>query len=261
MIIEKGSRAALVCCSDAQREKDKIKLLGDRLLKIGITPIFGKYIFAKDSCFGGSAEEKASELMEFYKDESIKAIFDISGGDVANEILSYLDYEIIKNSGKMLWGYSDLTTVINAIYAKTGKASVLYQVKNLINDHGEDVSEDFCSTVFEGKAGLFDISAEFLQGESLEGVVVGGNIRCLLKLAGTEYFPDMDGKVLLLESLGGGRAQVCSYFNQLYQMGIFNKVRGILLGTFTRLIEEDDMGYVFSQKGFAGAKCLLHTPI
>ena len=41
---------------------------------------------------------------------------------------------------------------------------------------------------------------KFLQGSKMQGIVVGGNIRCLLKLAGTEYWPDMNGKILLLES-------------------------------------------------------------
>ncbi len=34
----------------------------------------------------------------------------------------------------------------------------------------------------------------------MDGIVVGGNIRCLLKLAGTPYWPDMREKILLLES-------------------------------------------------------------
>ena len=33
---------------------------------------------------------------DFYENDDIKAIFDISGGDIANEILDYLDYDIIK---------------------------------------------------------------------------------------------------------------------------------------------------------------------
>ena len=86
--------------------------------------------------------------MSFYKDDKIKAIFDISGGDVANGILPYLDYEQIANSEKMFWGYSDLTTVLNAIYKKTGKASVLYQIRNLIYDCKEVQIADFRNTVF-----------------------------------------------------------------------------------------------------------------
>ena len=81
--------------------------------------------------------------MSFYKDAEIKGIFDISGGDVANGILPYLDYDVIANSPKIFLGYSDLTTVLNAIYQKTGRASVLYQIRKLIYEHKEEqISEN-----------------------------------------------------------------------------------------------------------------------
>lgn len=92
--------------------------------------------------------------MKFYRDDEIKGIFDISGGDVANGILPYLDYEIIANTSKMFWGYSDLTTVINAIYKKTGKASVLYQIRNLIYDNKEKQIADFYDTTMQSGTDL-----------------------------------------------------------------------------------------------------------
>ena len=67
----------------------------------------------------------------------------------------------------------------------------------------------------------------------MEGVVVGGNIRCLLKLAGTEYWPEMNGKILLLEAYGGEISQIATLFTQLEQMGVYKQVAGIILGTFT----------------------------
>lgn len=72
----------------------------------------------------------------------------------------------------------------------------------------------------------------------MEGVVVGGNVRCFLKLAGTAYFPDLADKILLLESLGGTVAHMLTYFSQLKQLGAFEQVRGILLGTFTQMERE-----------------------
>jgi len=66
-------------------------------------------------------------------------------------------------------------------------------------------------------------------------VVVGGNIRCFLKLAGTRYFPDLQGKILLLESYGGEVPQMATYLAQLKQLGAFRKVNGVLLGTFTTM--------------------------
>ncbi len=104
----------------------------------------------------------------------------ISGGDVANSILPYLDYDIIANSSKMFWGYSDLTTIINAIYQKTGKTSVLYQIRNLIYDHKEKQIADFYNTIMQN---------------------------------GTDL-------------------------SQLKQIGAFDKVAGIILGTFTEMETE-----------------------
>ena len=281
MNLKKGDRVAIVCCSNGQdiRSKEKIDELGQVLLDIGLVPIFSEYIYDKGFGFSGTGLERANTLMEFYRDDSIKAIFDISGGDIGNEVLPYLDFDIIKKSDKLFWGYSDLTTIINAIYTKTGKASVLYQVRNLVNDDGEMQTSRFIESViengsFEGgrgaigkeadfvdikcenadnshnldanneKTGLFDVKYEFIQGESMNGVVVGGNIRCLLKLAGTPYWPEMRDKILLLESRSGRIAQMTTYLNQLKQMGVFEQVKGVILGTFTELERNPKMPHV-----------------
>ncbi|OLA75163.1 MAG: LD-carboxypeptidase [Roseburia sp. CAG:197_41_10] len=229
MTVKKGDKIGIVCCSNGQPQtaRQQIEILKETLIELGLVPVFSKYIFDKGAGFSGSAKERAESLMEFYKDTEIKAIFDISGGDIANEILPYLDFKVIGNSKKQFWGYSDLTTILNAIYAQTGNTSVLYQIRNLIYDNGEKQQKDFAATIFEKNNSLFSFPYEFVQGETLQGSVIGGNIRCFLKLAGTPYFPEVEGKVLLL------------YLSQLQQMGVFEKISGILLGTFTKMEEAD----------------------
>jgi len=235
-----GDKVGIVCCSNGQKRTyaEKIKYLESTLMDIGLCPVFSDYIYETESVFSGTAQERAEALMKFYTDEEIKGIFDISGGDAANGILPYLDYDVIANSSKLFWGYSDLTTVINAIYAKTGKASVLYQIRNLIYDCRERQMADFKNTVMKNGTDLFQYDYQFIQGSQIQGVVIGGNIRCLLKLAGTEYMPNPDGKILLLESLSGTVAQIETYFCQLQQMGVLDKVAGIILGTFTEMERE-----------------------
>lgn len=177
-----GDKIGIVCCSNGQKRTytEKIKCLENTLIDIGLQPVFSDHIYEKESIFSGSAKERADALMKFYKDDRIKGIFDISGGDVANSILPYLDYDIIANSSKMFWGYSDLTTIINAIYQKTGKTSVLYQIRNLIYDHKEKQIADFYNTIMQN---------------------------------GTDL-------------------------SQLKQIGAFDKVAGIILGTFTEMETE-----------------------
>ena len=235
-----GDKIGIVCCSNGQKHtyEEKIKQLENILETIGLHPVFSDCIYEKNDVFSGTAKERADALMRFYKDDEIKGIFDISGGDVANGILPYLDYDMIVNSSKMFWGYSDLTTVINAIYAKTGKPSVLYQIKNLMYDKKEEQIVDFCNTTMHNKKDLFQLNYRFLQQNKMQGIVVGGNIRCFLKLAGTEYMPALEGKILLLESFSGTVAKIETYLCQLQQMGAFDKVAGIVLGTFTEMEQE-----------------------
>lgn len=235
-----GEKIGIVCCSNGQKKAyaEKIKELENTLLDMGLHPVFSDYIYEKEDIFSGTAKERAQALMKFYRDDEIKGIFDISGGDVANAILPYLDYDIIANHSKMFWGYSDLTTVINAIYTKTGKASVLYQIRNLIYEHKEQQRADFQKTLLENGTDLFHLNYSFIQNREMKGIVVGGNIRCFLKLAGTEYMPELEDKILLLEGLSGTVAKMETYLCQLQQLGAFQKVAGIILGTFTEMEAE-----------------------
>lgn len=238
--MEYGSKVGIVCCSNGQKAyyNDKLKVLNDTLCQLGLIPVFSNYIYEKNDVFSGSAKERSEALMGFYKNPEIKAIFDISGGDIANELLEELDFDVIYKSDKKFFGYSDLTTIINAIYTKTGKSSVLYQVRNLIYDYRERQIRDFKESIINGKDDLFNISYKFVQGSYMEGIVVGGNIRCFLKLAGTAYFPNLKGKIILLEGRGGLIPQMVTYLSQLKQIGAFKQVSGILLGTFTELEKE-----------------------
>lgn len=231
-----GDKVGIVCCSNGQKKEYKadIDKLDFTLKNMGLIPVYSPHIYEEKGVFSGSAKQRGEALMSFYKAEDIGAIYDISGGDIANEVLPYLDYGVIANSNKHFWGYSDLTTIINAIYTMTENESVLYMVKNLVYQYGEQ-QRDFIDTELENGNALNTFSYSFYQGDKMEGVMVGGNIRCLLKLAGTRYFPDMSHKILLLEALGGEIPQLVTYLNQLKQLGTFNKVNGILLGTFTTL--------------------------
>lgn len=237
MKLKAGDKVAIVGCSNAQllSYKRKIQELLDVITKIGLNPVCSDFIFEKYSVFSGTAKERANALLEFYANTEIKAIFDISGGDVANEILEYLDFDLIKKNPKPFFGYSDLTTIINALYRKTEAVSYLYQVRNLIYENKEVQLERFINSLFHEEDDLFDINYSFIQGSKMEGTIVGGNIRCLLKLAGTPYMPNFEDKILFLEAFSGDVALMTTLLTQLKHMGVFKKVNGILLGTFTKL--------------------------
>ena len=234
-------KAGLVCCSNglpANRTTDVLQLCSV-LRSCGIQPVPGEHLFRRDGFSSGTPRERADELIRFFKDDSIDAIFDLSGGDLANEILHFLDFDMIASSDKEFWGYSDITCVLNAICTKTGKPGVLYSVNNLIRSCGDYQQNQFSQYNHMESDELFSVPVRFLQGCEMEGIVVGGNLRCLLKLAGTPYFPNLSDKLLLLESLGGGADRMAAFIAQLEQMGAFEKIAGLLLGTFTQMEQEN----------------------
>ena len=244
-MLEINNKVALVVCSNGKAREDKIKLdkLEEILKSLGLVPVYSNYLYKDKFGRSASAEIRSEELMNFFNDKSIKALFDISGGDIANEILEYLDYDVIKENYKPFFGYSDLTTVLNALVSKIDKINYLYQLLNIIEN--ENIRISFENTFLKKKNSLFDVNWRFLQGTKIEGELVGGNIRCFLKLAGTEYFPKVENKVLFIEGLGTSIEGLLTHLAQLKQLGVFDKISGLLIGTFTKIEKEFSVDEIF----------------
>lgn len=235
-----GSKAGIVACSDPQPQSFQARMpeLCEALKEMHRDPILSSVLYEPEDGMLVSAKEKAAALMKMYEDPAITDIFDISGGNMANEILPELDFGKIKKAKATFWGYSDLTTIVNAITAVTGKESVLYQLRNVLYAQKEIQRARLGAYLKGENKELLEFSYSFLQGREMEGEIVGGNIRCFLKLAGTEYMPDLNGKILLLEAYGGSVPQMVTYLAQLKMIGAFEKINGILLGTFTQMQQE-----------------------
>ena len=144
-------------------------------------------------------------------------IFDVSGGNLSTLTLPFLHLESYMKVKTVFAGYSDITPILNALWT-AGKGSVLFSARQNI---GELVEYLLC-----GDESLFDCG--------VDGVVLGGNLRCLLKLAGTEYWPELDGEVLLLEANSGTITQLQSMTAQLVNMGMFDEIQTLVLGQFSQ---------------------------
>ena len=245
MILNNNDKIALVVCSNGKNieDKDRLGKLESILVEMGLVPIFTKYIYRDKFGRGAKAQVRAEELMFFYKNKEIKAIFDISGGDIANEVLDYLDYDVIKRNYKPFFGYSDLTTVLNALGSQTNEMNFLYQILNIIES--TVIRDSFENTFMKNEQTLLDVKWKFLQGSSIEGEIIGGNIRCFFKLAGTKYFPEVENKVLFIEGLGTSIEGLVTHLAQLKQIGVFDKISGLLIGTFTKIEKEISVEELF----------------
>ncbi|HAT4253555.1 TPA: LD-carboxypeptidase [Clostridium perfringens] len=240
--LNKGNKIGIISCSNGLSIKNKniIDELKLNLKSLDIEMVEGDTLYAKEyNLFSGTGEEKARALEKFFLDKDIKMIFDISGGDLANEVLDFLDFNLIKENPKPFFGYSDLTVLLNAIYSQCDLTTYNYQLRNLIGKFKEEQMQNFKASFIEGKENIFNLDYKWINGSHLEGIVVGGNIRCLLKLAGTKYMPDFKDKILFLESFSGNSAKIVTYITQYKNLGVFNEVKGIILGEFTEMEREN----------------------
>ncbi len=231
-----GKKAALVGCSDPlpAKEKEDVLRLVNVLREEGLSVEVSPALLCETPPAPG---EKAAALNAFFADPAVDYIFDVSGGDLANTVLPFIDWAAVRASNALLFGFSDLTAVLNAVIARTGRIAVNYQARNLLYEDAASQRAFFRAYVLPKCFDTAVLRPRFLRGEGMRGRVYGGNLRCMLKLAGTPYWPDLRGGILLLESLGGGVYQTVTALEQYRQMGVFDQISGVLLGTFTKMEE------------------------
>ena len=238
-----GNAIGFISCSNGLTNNDRsLEMVSSLSRKLkddfGLETVMGDVLFLdKETQQTEAPASRAGALLSLYSDASVKAIFDLSGGDLANEILPYLDFEIIKKNPKPYFGYSDNTVIVNAIQAKTGIQNILYNPKVLVSQE-EVFQTQALSDLFNQNdadwTNTFEIGGYRVSKQS-SPIFVGGNLRCFLKLAGTPYWPELENKVLVLESAGGRYEAMCSGLAQLEQLGAFEKINGMLIGQFTQM--------------------------
>ena len=237
MMLNSNSKIYLIACSNQLSLEHKpkfyeiVNILKDLNLDVTISP----YIF-KNNKLLSNGKTRANDLNNAFKNKKITHIFDISGGDLCNEILPYIDFEIIKKSKALYFGYSDLSVLLNSIYKKTLKKSFYYNIKTILTHKGLN---NFKNTFLNGSYNLFSLwDYKWLLGDRIKGTVLGGNIRCTLKLSGTKYMPDFKENkenILFLESNSGDINKVRSFLAQYEMLDIFSDVSGVILGEFTEI--------------------------
>ncbi|WP_326512694.1 S66 peptidase family protein [Clostridium intestinale] len=240
-MIEVGDTIGLIACSNGLpiESNTKIKQLEEILVSLGLKFVYGNEIYRSKDVYNGTPKEKAEGLKKLFKDKSVKAIFDISGGDLANGVLKYLDFNEIGSNKKPFFGYSDLSVLLNPLHDLSGIDTYYYQLRNLVGEYKEEQLKLFKSFFFEGSTDLLNFNYKWIRGKKMSGEIVGGNIRCFLKLAGTNYMGDFKDKILFLESLGGDVSKITTCLTQYEQLDVFKNVKGIILGSFSEMEEKN----------------------
>ena len=158
-------------------------------------------------------------------------IFDVSGGNLSTLALPYLDLDLYRSCRTIFAGYSDLTPVLNALTAATGKETLLFSAWQNISVLQAFLRDGDLRLVRPQWQAVGSFPLRHLSGST----VTGGNIRCLLKLAGTPWWPDFRGRVLFLEARSGDAFAIASMVAHLCNAGVMNQIAVLALGQFSQL--------------------------
>ena len=193
--------------------------------------------------FAGTDEERAKELNEFFANPKVRGIFCAKGGWGSARLLDKLDFSIIKNNPKVLVGFSDITTLLNAIHAITGLITFHGPVGN--SSWNAFTNEYFVSVAMHANKISF-IHPENKTSDIIvfrpgvcEGELVGGNLTVLTAMLGTGYIPDFKNKILFLEEAHEEPYSIDRMLTQLKMSGVLNSVQGIVFGKCTECEAEE----------------------
>ncbi|WP_338849465.1 LD-carboxypeptidase [Massilia sp. W12] len=256
----------LVLCapSGCAQEGANLELGLRRLQQLGFCV---RNLYAHDARmlrFGGTDAARVAALHAAAKDPQAQVVLALRGSYGLSRILDQVQWDLLAESGKLFFGYSDFTALNLALWRQTGACSfsgpmlcddfILPQV----NDY---MLSQFCAILQQPQHSLLlDAQAEaagssLAPGQKIEGVLWGGNLAMLLSLLGTPYFPtpaQTDGGILFLEDVSEHPYRIERMLLQLLHAGVLQRQRAIVLGDFSgyRLAPYDN--------GFDFAAMLAH---
>lgn len=198
---------------------------------------------------GKNDDDCINALHNFFADENIDAIVCARGGYGTLRLLNKINWDIIKKNPKIFAGYSDITTLLNVIYRKTGLITFHSAMPN--GDFSTEI-DDYTTAGFfntlEGKTICYHAqnNKTFKHGETT-GKLWGGNLATLTALCGTDFVPNED-LILFLEDLNEPIYKIDKMLTQLFNIEKLKKnVKGIAIGEFKDIEDNEQLDEVIQE--------------
>lgn len=239
----KGDLIGITSPAGSIWNKAHISKIQGILENLGFRTTVGKTCYEQDGFLAGSDQMRASELMEMFENKSIRGILTMRGGWGCARILDLLNYDIISKNPKVIMGFSDITSLINAIYSKTGL--ITYHGPCGYSSWGDFSTEEVMKTLAIGLPRIMknppdnvDDIKTWSKGTA-KGILVGGNLTVIASMIGTKYEPNWNNKILFLEEIKEEPYRVDRMLWQMKQAKVFDKISGLVIGSFRKCEPEE----------------------
>jgi len=242
-----GSRVALVAPAGPLAERDDLTRGCELCDALGWTPVPGPRALGRYGYLAGGDEDRLADLNEMLRDPSVDAIWCLRGGYGVTRILDRVDFSAMAARPRPLIGFSDITALLLASLAETGVIPFHGPMSRapLTRFSREHLERVVASPSAAGTLGRLAPPEAVLAPRAhrivsirsgvAEGPLVGGNLSLLTCLAGTRFFPALDGAILFLEEVGEDLYRVDRMLAQLRLLGALERVAGVIVGQFTEM--------------------------
>lgn len=206
---------------------------------LGLRVRLGKYIDRTYGYLAGKDEERLADFHEMIADPEVKGIFFARGGYGTGRLAADIDYELVRQHPKVIWGYSDITYLHTAIRQKSDL--VTFHGPMIESDMGKDAvmleTKQMFQQLFTPMTIFYSACIaplDVLAPGKATGEIVGGNLSLLVSTLGTPFEIDVRGKILFLEDVDEAPYQVDGMLNQLALASKFSDAAGIMIGDFAQ---------------------------
>lgn len=252
--LKKGDSVAIISPSATIKDNTEATVLCDKgekiISELGFKIVHGKNIYGKNFYKSGAVSERLSDIEDAFRNPEVKAIFCTQGGDNANELLSVIDWDVIKNNSKLFFGLSDITVLLNAIYARTKQITyygldVMWGLGKNGGEYTKKQLEDFLfSNVINFNSNPEYAKRKIIKPGVSAGLCLGGCLSSFVLLLGTDNDPlknISEPFIFIMEDIAESFARIEAYVAQLFQQPNFKKYcQGIIIGYFFLCQEENE---------------------
>jgi len=243
--IKKGSIIGIASISGAV-DIDRIDDGRKYLEKMGYKVKYSSNIFEKKRYFSGDDKRRLEGLNEILSDHDISGVILARGGFGAVKVLNQFDFDYLKKENRLIMGYSDASSFLNACSFFTDIKTVHGPILSDIKKCDRVLLERLFSGKVEDK--LFQevkILKQAEDGRAVKGRLRGGNLATIASLTGTKFMPDFKDSILFLEEINEPAYKIDRLLCQLYMSGKIDGVKGLIIGDLLNCGEEDLIYEIF----------------
>lgn len=229
--------AGYFCLDDVQPAMDALQRWGYKV-KLGKT-IDGQYYQ-----YSGTDEERAADLQNMLDDPEVKTILFGRGGYGTIRIIDKINFNQFYLHPKWLCGYSDITVIHSYVHTQMHIPTLHCEMCIDLKYGTRDRSAETIQQAFRGDPLTYRVSPHPLNRKGNgEGLLVGGNLSLLTEMVGSSSDLDTDGKILFIEDVHEYLYHIDSMMWTLKRAGKLTFLKGLVVGGFTRLKEDDEIPF------------------